>query len=222
MIGAGAGPCLGIPVLGILLTAWFCYLQYVPFVFHCPHCGKAILSDLEWRCGFCDHWNNKLKFYFSFLNTCQRCRVASTAFSCYHCNQMIALDEPADTTYFSYHLKPPTPPKPVVAAREERAEVLEKTEYEIKLTKLMTERAEALRQLRLAEEKNQPKTTLASPKTERERLEGDLARERDQTLAIDEITGRERDAARARYKDNPDLLERQLEWIERWREKHIT
>lgn len=223
--GSKADGCLGFLIFLLGGAGLFFYFKR-PIVFHCPDCGKVILSDLSWTCGYCDHRHEYLDRkpftanYYSFLNKCERCKVSPSVHSCHHCGHRILLDFPIDTAHLSWHVPPPIGPKPVESAREQRAEVLEQTEYEIKLTKLMTERVEAQRQLREAERKLQPARNELR-KNRRQELEEGLAKVRDEELAVEEIYAAAKTEAEQKWKDNPDRLEQELTMLERWREGHL-
>lgn len=150
-------------------------------------------------------------------------------YACHYCDTPIPLTENVDLEsakevyHSAYHLTPPELPGPsTVSRKDERAEAIAEIEFEVQLTKLMKDRAEAIRELRLVEEKIQPKPVGENKsKSRRERLEEELARERDEFLAVEEIASAAKKGIEAEFADNPELLERHLELIERWREKNM-
>lgn len=230
VLGAGAAsrePCLPITVF---LVWWIVCSKLMkrPMRIFCSFCGKCILSDTNWTCGFCSHRNDWRTWHYSFLNKCAKCKIPPTIYACHYCDTPIPLvpnvnlESPIEVLHAAYHLTPPElPGGPAVSRREEREAAIEEAEFEIKLTKLMKERADAIRELRLAEERNQSKSPSTPSKSKREQLEEELARLRDEALAVEEIAARAREAAKETCGDDAELLERHLEVIERWREKHV-
>jgi hypothetical protein len=71
-------------------------LSREPIKVSCNHCGKIILSDMEWVCGYCDAENASTNLY-SFLNKCEVCKQPPKCVECPHCNKLNFLINSRDT-----------------------------------------------------------------------------------------------------------------------------
>lgn len=225
--GVTGGPCLATTAAIVGWIVWR-YAASRPAKIFCTFCGKCILSDTNWTCGFCSHRNDWRTWYYSFLNKCRRCKMPPAIYACHYCDTPIPLvegvnlDSAKEVLHAAYHLTPPELPGELPPSREdERKEALAEVEFEVALNRLKKERAETIRELRLAEEKNQTKPASDKPKSRRERLEEELARERDEHLALEEVAAAARKTVEEQFADDPETKDRQLEVIERWRERHV-
>lgn len=81
-------------VIAIGLTTYFfvVFLNKRSIRIRCEHCGKIILSNTPWICGFC-HEENRNTDDFPFVHHCAHCLAAPKAYRCHHkdCGQLIYL-----------------------------------------------------------------------------------------------------------------------------------
>jgi phage terminase large subunit GpA-like protein len=192
---------LGVLMIGklgkLLLRGW--RHDHSPFRPFCPHCGKHVRSDLEWKCGFCDGKNTDTKT-FSFLYKCQHCDAIPKAYRCHQCGQTIFLDADKDDKHCATGWTPP------VAVENNEDSIRKKWERDkeqlqqaLELSRLATEVAKQKTQQRLAEAAGDPEKW--KPKSPRELQEEEFARVQDVHLARLEIIARAKKQAEA----EPDL-----------------
>lgn len=78
--------------LAIIVVAAFYALSFRNLAksLFCPHCDKHIEKFGRWRCGHCDHENER-GFTTTFLNKCGYCEREPKAYVCNHCEKQIQL-----------------------------------------------------------------------------------------------------------------------------------
>lgn len=90
--GIAIGVALGGSSAVMILLLTRLVLSFRRMNLFCPHCGKHIASDVEWRCGRCDKRSTDALRY-SFLYKCEHCGAAPESYRCHHCGRLIFLTE---------------------------------------------------------------------------------------------------------------------------------
>lgn len=192
-------------------------LRRKPLKMFCEHCGKFIPSDMEWICGYCNMENLRTKSY-SFLHKCEQCRRTPKSFHCPHCNRISFFDETHDDRHPARSTHQPVSVPAVIDTDEqiraqkvkEREERKAELEYEIVCAKLDNDLAALLKQ-----------RELYKSKTPKELLVEDLERDKAQCMGADEVAEQDIKAYEKLYAGNPDLLEKHMLFVKKWRSKHI-
>lgn len=177
---------------------------WAPVDVFCSDCGRHVSSRSKWRCGRCgdDHLGANTSVY-SFLHRCHRCSKPPTCYICPHCGILNLLDDESDARFPAEivierrkesiedrEIKPQIDPMAAETAEiESLRRRIEKTNLEIRYSQLR-------RSLR---PKKAPKITTAQ-----ERYEEHERR----YLELDMLAREKRAENMARFKDDPDRLER--------------
>lgn len=84
------------------------FLNNRPLRITCDHCGKIILSNTPWVCGF-KGCKNEQPNYFPFLYECEHCHAQPKAYRCHHkkCGKLIFLTEDHLTSNYAFCLNSP-------------------------------------------------------------------------------------------------------------------
>jgi hypothetical protein len=173
-------PCtaiMALVLLGLVGVGSFRLFRFLQrFAVHpaCPHCGKALSSDLSWVCGFCDKAHNSPRFFSVFLR-CARCGERPKAYRCHHkeCQEIVYLGPQVDPTHCAYAVGQEPPRVRRIHPFDEWELEVKTREHGVKLATLeadyysqMTRRAEAHREY----EKTKQPPSSADP------LQSDIAR----------------------------------------------
>ena len=203
---------------GLGRLMWLCVRQglavIMPFRPFCPHCGKHVASDVQWKCGFCDKKNTNTR-RFSFLNKCEHCDAAPKAYLCHNCGETIFLDEHENAKHCARIFVEPT--------REEVKPIAELKSEQIKLKKLDIMIAQMDTELALA------KQTLRGVQLQRkelglskhDRLQESYDEHEALHTKIHEIAAKQEREAREKYSGNPQMLELKLQSIRDWVAKQL-
>lgn len=91
-----------IAALYYLYTIWDS--QPIPLL--CDECGKLILSNTPWVCGFCQRVNANPGKY-PFVDKCGHCENEPKAYRCHHCQELIFLTQDKLEPNYAYCFNSP-------------------------------------------------------------------------------------------------------------------
>ncbi len=206
-IGAavGLGLLLVLLVFRILKAFW---IRLRPVRCFCPHCGKFISNDEQWKCGRCDQVNVPANRIQSFLTKCTHCSASPESLVCPYegCGKQIILyGITADVAHAAKILRTNAAPEPKLTPEEERKNKKLELEHKILVAELDAKFAHADAQLKMA-------------KGEEEPVETDLKKSRDRYLGVDLAYRKALKEFEEEFADDPERLQRSKDWLESWRE----
>ena len=189
-------------------------LHREPIKVSCNHCGKIILSNMEWVCGFCDAENISTKMY-SFLNKCEACKQPPKCLACPHCDEIIFLINSKDYRHPARKIRPPQKPETEEAVRAKKARQREdakmEVEHELLITRLNGELAKLKKTI---EQSHAPLKIMAPLEIMRKRfLEHDAL-----YMGVHVIAKEAREANKILYADDPEKLQQSEDSIKDWLE----
>jgi hypothetical protein len=210
LISAGVpGLCL---VVGMFI---FASRNFCEQHFRCSNCGKHLSSYEPWECGICGEVN--VAPGHEFIKKCWRCKSEPEGFVCPHCGEAFFPEQTGSPNNWASSLN-----KTLVATPKSREEKLADAKHEIELNLLLAERERSIAAKRIAESKNDAMEAPTAPMSMRDRLQNDLIQERDRQMALTEIVADELKRIRAQYANNPEMLAREEEFLEYFREREIA
>ena len=192
-------------------------LHREPIKVSCNHCGKIILGDMEWVCGYCDAENLSTSLY-SFLNKCEVCKQPPKCVECPHCNKLNFLINSRDNRHPAKKIRPPQKPETEEDLRvkkiRQRDDAKTEIEHEILMTRLNGEHGKLKRDIQQSLEPVKIKSPL-------DKLEQSFSEHDARVMAAHRIAKRELDANKVKYADDPDLLEKANDSVNDWLENHL-
>ena len=213
--------CLPLPVgCVIYIIEVFLVLRRPPRLF-CPSraCGAYIPAYEPWVCAHCKYHNYNTTVY-SFLNRCESCEAVPSGYECPRCFKVFALDDVKADAHPARAIPQSSSSEATDEAKAKREAKKERLKDGIELNKLLAEHARSVSARRQAENQARPRTQ--ATRTPREKLEEDLAVQRDHTLALDEVLARARAEAKERFRDDSKALADYLAWLENeWKERAV-
>jgi len=214
-----------------------------PISLTCPHCGEAVLSSMEWTCGYC-RFDNKRTALYSFLYKCQKCDREAKSFLCPHCSKVCFLDgdndranparrcartKPKKATPVPEVAPAPLPNLPVPIPPEPKMEHYfePKEDPRVERKRAHEDRKERLFQEIEIAELTARLEAIRSPRAEKEedamksRLEKEL-NEYVGRLIGGYVTAREfKNKIAERYKDDPEILHKANDVVAKWLEERM-
>ena len=113
-------------IIAVIATGclFFFYLDRRAMGIECPSCGKYILTNTPWICGFCGAKNFRVDEY-PFVGRCgnKECGAEPKAYQCHHCEKLIFLTPDRQNFNFAKSVNVPDKPGPVEVKKDKRAEV---------------------------------------------------------------------------------------------------
>jgi len=184
----------------------------MPLRLFCEHCDKYVPSNLEWRCGYCDHENKRTRIY-SFLNKCSKCKRVPKSYACPHCGVAVFLSEEKDESHPARFLCGPIEDTPL--SPDEAAELLRKQKRQA-----YTDHKEGLQQeidivdleKRLAVLKDSP--AFKAEKSAREKLLERFTAHDEHTMGVRMLEREMKAEYEKEFKDEPEMLEMKLESLD--------
>ena len=191
-------------------------LSREPIKVECIHCGKIILSDMEWVCGYCDAENTSTKMY-SFLNKCNVCKQPPKSIECPHCNKLNFLINSRDDRHPAKKIRPPQKPETEEAMRAKKARQRDDAKMEVEHELLMTRLNAELAKLKKTIEQSQTPLKIKSPleKLKENFLEHDALYMGTRRIAKEAL-----EANKTKFADDPVLLADANDSVKDWLEIH--
>lgn len=189
---------------------YFSFLEKRAIKIRCEHCGRPVLSNTPWVCGFCGKTNQEVDD-FPFIYQCKHCGAAPKAYKCHYadCGELIFLTE--DRLEKSYAFCLNTNLKmPEVNRREEREEQRQEKEHKI----IMAELDDRLASIRRQRQYHKPKTA-------REQKKESLEKHYDGFMAAEELAEKKRDEIAEMYKNDPERRSRANAVVDEWLERNL-
>jgi hypothetical protein len=103
-------------IIAVIATGclFFFYLDRRAMGIECPSCGKYILTNTPWICGFCGAKNFRVD-EFPFVGRCgnKECGAEPKAYQCHHCEKLVFLTPDRQKFNFAKCVNVPDRSKPV-------------------------------------------------------------------------------------------------------------
>lgn len=173
----------------------------------CPHCGKFIRHNDEWKCGFCDTLNNT-----TLYRACVKCENEPKAYRCHECQGVIFLGEEQDARHVAVKKGVPVAQETEEQLKRRQQWEKDKREHELVITRLDAQ---------LAQEKARLKLISQEEHTKLSALEKDFSETKHHFLGVHEIAARELKDAEVRYPNDPEMQDRIRSLVEGWKNNNI-
>jgi hypothetical protein len=182
-----------------------------PIKVSCDHCGKIILGDMEWVCGYCDAENTSTSY--SFLDKCEVCKQPPKCVECPHCSELNFLVNSRDIRHPARKIRPPHTPETEEAARARKARQRDEAKAEIEHELLMTRLNAELAKLKKSTEQSKVDAKNLTPE---EILQKKFLEDRAFARGIYRIAKQAREENQKQFADDPEFLEMEDEWLTSW------
>lgn len=191
--------------IGAVSYIFIVFLNKRPIRIRCEHCGKDVLSDTPWVCGFCQAKNEDADDY-PFVHRCKHCSAVPKAYKCHHagCGQLIFLTADRLELNYAYclNLEVKVPAENKEAFRREQRQ---EKEHKIIMAELDAKLAAA----RKKSEYNRPKTLLEEKKDS-------LEKRYDGVMAARDVAKKKKAEIAETYKDDPAGREDAEKTVDDW------
>jgi hypothetical protein len=124
--------------IAVMFCVFFFILHKRAIGIECPSCGKYILTNTPWICGFCGAKNFRVDDY-PFVGRCgnKECGAEPKAYQCHHCEKLIFFTPDRQKFNFAKSVNIPDKSRPVEVKKDERGEVAAR----VQLKELMVKEA---------------------------------------------------------------------------------
>lgn len=185
-----------------------------PLRMFCTECGKYIPSDLEWKCGFCNFKNYRVRLN-SFLRKCQGCKRAPHAIVCPHCQELNFLmkyaigDHPARVV--EGFILPVDPDLLRMQRKNEREFAKSEALHEKEMAEIHRDTTRI---------KNSPE--LRPKKSRQEEIEEDLLESEAAVFGHEAAAEKRALYYKEQFPKNSQSRRRAMDFLKKWRRKHIS
>ncbi|HZR17344.1 MAG TPA: hypothetical protein VFE51_08455 [Verrucomicrobiae bacterium] len=192
---------------GLFFLFFFVWQDRTIWLF-CDSCHKPIATNTPWQCGFC-HKENTQTTRFPFVGECEHCHAEPKAYKCHYddCGQLAFLTADKMKEHFAMCVGSPVKQDSVSDEEQQRKEKLAKA-HALEMANL-DEKLEAFRERKEALKKLPPT----------EAIRADYEKGHAMFLGVDEFYDERLKQIKEEFKDNPDRLERELSYLNKWRLK---
>jgi hypothetical protein len=192
---------------------WKTILLRRPTHVPCKNCEKFIASTLPWSCGHCGRAHPRVRLY-SFLFKCKECKREPEGIVCPHCQRISPLKGQSTVRHparpYESNKAAPVETKSPPSPRDEHLSRKERLQFQIDEAKLTLE-------LRELEAKILSARKLNFKETLETKFEEDSAR----FLFVRQLVEKWKKEYEEIYRDNPDMLERALLFLQQWEIDHL-
>jgi len=205
-------------IIAVIVTGclFFFYLDRRATGIECPSCGKYVLTNTPWICGFCGAKNFRVDEY-PFVGRCgnKECGAEPKAYQCHHCEKLVFLTPDRQKFNFAKCVNVPDRSKPV--KKDPVAGKIAELDKGIQITERMVKKAELDVKLKEFKDVLEPQ----KPRTQKEVIEESFANFADRNMTGAEIVRRKKAENAEKYKDNQPELERQNLLVDQWARDHL-
>ncbi len=210
---------LGPMLLGDLVAvgvAWYLYTVWDkrPIRLRCPGCGKIILSNTPWVCGFCKKENRNANEY-SFVGKCAFCGDEPKTYRCHHCGEFIFLTEDEDRLNYAHCLNFPTevPPQLLRAEKvQSDREALQDEDHEIAMKERAIMKAQLDERLKIIKKRSKRPEEKPLLEAKKESVKGHV----DSFMAVEEAARQQKLANAEACQGDKASLRRLNAAVEDW------
>jgi hypothetical protein len=212
-------PLIGdVILIAISYYLFFHVLNNRTIEIECGNCKKLVEIRTPWTCGFCKRNNNDTD-EFPFVHRCVHCGAEPKAYQCHHkgCGKLIFLTKDELDANFAFCLgKPLTDEKIPIETEDE-----ETGEKEREKEKRTLEHQIVIADLSAKLHAVKQKAEFVVKKAPGEKIEESFQNHHAETMAVHELSKKQRGINAEKYKDDPEMLKLANEALDDWVRSHI-